>query len=420
MREGIRMLKRLRIQGFKSLIDVEVEFPALTVLFGPNAVGKSNLLDALLVLSRLATERTLGEALSDPVRGYPVESFTFPKKGLPALLEKEQTRLVLEVDVGGREEGLLRYRITVAIHPRSGSLSVVDEYLVRLNKTGLPVGTPTLDVVDGEIRIRRKSKPAHPRTEPIGLNHTQLSDPRFSGLEYQWIERARKELSAFRTYYLDPRVAMRRAAPPKEVTDIGPLGENLAPFLYRLRSSEEYRRHFDQIVRTVRSIIPAVESLTVDLDEKRGTLDIQIVQDGVTFPSRIVSEGTLRVLALAAIAANPWPGSLVAFEEPENGVHPRRLELIARLLGSLAIEQGLQVIVTTHSPLFCQQILAIQREYPEKVTLLACRQENGATQCLPFEPTGPLFEDQEVRATLTSRQEDGWFEGLVLRGLVDG
>jgi AAA15 family ATPase/GTPase len=48
------MLKRLRVQGFKSLADIEFEFPALTVLFGPNASGKSNLLDALLTLSRLA------------------------------------------------------------------------------------------------------------------------------------------------------------------------------------------------------------------------------------------------------------------------------------------------------------------------------------------------------------------------------
>jgi AAA15 family ATPase/GTPase len=58
------MLKRLRVEGFNSLGDVEVEFPALTVLFGSYASGKSNLLDALLVLSRLATERTLANALA--------------------------------------------------------------------------------------------------------------------------------------------------------------------------------------------------------------------------------------------------------------------------------------------------------------------------------------------------------------------
>ncbi|MBU1208087.1 MAG: AAA family ATPase [Proteobacteria bacterium] len=90
------MLKRLRVQGFKSLADIEVEFPALTVLFGPNASGKSNLLDALLILSRIATERTLADSLSGPVRGYPAELFRFPPGGLAnalrALLKEELER----------------------------------------------------------------------------------------------------------------------------------------------------------------------------------------------------------------------------------------------------------------------------------------------------------------------------------------
>ena len=102
------------------------------------------------------------------------------------------------------------------------------------------------------------------------------------------------------------------------------------------------------------------------------------------------------------------------------GVHPRRLELIARLLGSMAITQGQQVIVTTHSPLFCQEILALQREHQEKVTLLIMGQKEGMTFCAPFQPSGPLFENQEIKAALSSQYENGWFEGLVLRGFVDG
>jgi predicted ATPase len=413
------MLKRLRVQGFKSLSDIEVEFPALTVLFGPNASGKSNLLDALLVLSRIATERTLADALSGPVRGYPAELFRFPVGGLASLLEQKKAEFSMEADLETKGKDRLRYNVGVAIEPRSGSLSIVNEYLAPLSKAGGPKGSPVLQVVGNNIHIRRKSKPAHPRTEPIGLNHTQLSDARFSGTEYSWLQKTRNELSAFRSYYLDPRIAMRRSVPPKEVTDIGPLGEDLAPFLYRLWSSDR-KRHFDAVLRALRNIIPSVDSLTVDLDKSRGTLDIQIVQNKVTYSSRIISEGTLRVLALCAIAATPWPGALVAFEEPENGVHPRRLELVAQLLCSLAIEQEQQVIVTTHSPLFCQKILSIQREHPEKVALLVMRQEGGGTGCRPFRTDGPLFENQEVRKALTSQKEDGWFEGLVLRGLVDG
>ncbi len=53
------MLKTLRVRGFKSLDDVTLDFPRLTVLFGPNASGKSNILDAVQALSRFATSRTL-------------------------------------------------------------------------------------------------------------------------------------------------------------------------------------------------------------------------------------------------------------------------------------------------------------------------------------------------------------------------
>jgi predicted ATPase len=412
------MLKRLRVEGFKSLAEVEVEFPALTVLFGPNASGKSNLLDALLVLSRLATERTLADAFSAPVRGYPAECFRFPSGGLAALYEKDRARLAFEADLERKGKERLRYRVAVEIEPRAGSLSVADEYLARMSRSWTSTGAAALEVVGGEIHIRRKSKPARPRTEPLGLGHAQLSDARFSGLEYSWVERARQELSALRSYYLDPRVAMRKSVPPREVTDIGPLGEDLAPFLYRLRSWDN-GRYFEAVKRTLKSVIPSVDSLDVELDDKRGTLDIQIVQDGVPFSSRLISEGTLRVLAICAIAVNPWPGALVAFEEPENGVHPRRLELVANLLGSLAIKQGQQVIVTTHSPRFCQDILALQRDNPDRVALLVTRQDRGLTVCSQFQARGPLFEDQEVRAALTSPKEDGWFEGLVLRGIVD-
>ena len=89
---------------------------------------------------------------------------------------------------------------------------------------------------------------------------------------------------------------------------------------------------------------------------------------------------------------------------------------MAQLLASLAIEQEQQVIVTTHSPLFCQKILSIQRDHPKKVALLVMRQEGGETRCQRF-PQGPLFEDQEVRKALTRQKEDGWFEGLFSGGL---
>jgi len=313
------MLTRIKIRNFKSLRDVEVDLPPMTVLFGPHAAGKSNLLDAVQTISRSGTERTHADALSEPIRGNPVEFFSFPSGGMPDLLSQRSAEFTFEANLKCGKQPY-RYRITIGIEPGSGKLRTADEYLALLTAKGDAKGNPAIERPNDQLSIRRKSKPGAPRQEPLGLNHSMLSDPRLSGVEYQWLVRVREELSGWRTHYLDPRVAMRGAQPPSDVVDIGVLGTHIAPFLYKLQA--EKPKHMAAIQRTLRSIIPSVEHISVDLDKRRGTLDLMIRQDGIDYSSRIVSEGTLRVLALCAIAVNPWKGSLLAFEEPENGVHP--------------------------------------------------------------------------------------------------
>src|SRR5437867_4260350 len=93
------MLKRVKIQGFKSLADVEVHLQPLSVFFGPNASGKSNFLDALQLLSRMTTSNRLKDAFEPPYRGISLESFTFGQKGIESLLMQEKAAFVIEVDV---------------------------------------------------------------------------------------------------------------------------------------------------------------------------------------------------------------------------------------------------------------------------------------------------------------------------------
>ena len=115
------------------------------------------------------------------------------------------------------------------------------------------------------------------------------------------------------------------------------------------------------------------------------------------------------------------PGtSLIAFEEPENGVHPGRLELIADLLSSLAVSQERQVIVTTHSPLLCDAVLKNHQADPENVSLLLAGQERHGTRIVPIDTESPLFKDNEIRQALTGGAEEGLFAGLMMRGLIDG
>jgi predicted ATPase len=417
------MLRSLSVQGFKSLKDVRnLELAQLTVFFGPNASGKSNLLDALLLLSRLATARTLAEAIEEPVRGWPLELFTFPPGGHPELVKQEEARFRLEAHILPRSSGdMFQYACEIAIKPDSGSLTVQDELLARLTSRGKPRGNPVIEKRDGAIFIRRKGKGAHPWKERVGLNHTVLSNRRYSGEGYETIEKARNELSSYRSYYLDPRVAMRTPQPPREVDDIGTSGGNLAPFLYRLRADAP--QVFRAVRRTLCALIPSVEDLVVDMDEKRGIVNIEIRQNGTPFSARVISEGTLRVLALVSVALNPWGGSLVAFEEPENGVHPRRLELITELFRSMALDESerrRQVILTTHSPTFCESIVRLAKAEPGKVKLFRTMRSGSQTIFQEFDTTGPLFESQDIRKALAAPGEDGLFEALMIRGLLDG
>ena len=126
--------------------------------------------------------------------------------------------------------------------------------------------------------------------------------------------------------------------------------------------------------------MPRVEDLSVDLDERRGTVDILVRQDRGGFFLADYLGGNTPSPCLCAIATNPWTKGLMAFEEPENGVHPRRLELIADLLTSLACDQRRQVIVTTHSPLFCNAILKKCPEYPDKIAVLSVRRGPSGTE----------------------------------------
>ena len=409
------MLTQLSVSGFKSLQAVDVRLPRLTVLLGPNASGKSNLLDAIQALSHLGTARTVSDALTEPIRGHAIEAFAFGPGGLPELLGRSSSSFALGACLRIGTDNY-RYRVEVSIHPGSGALTVSNEYLSALNKKGEEKGTPSVERVNDQLRIRRKSKPAHPRHEPVGLNHTILSDPRLGGVEYRAIERCRSELAGWRTYYLDPRVAMRAARPPADVRDIGVLGEDIAPFLYKLQA--ENPKAYASVKRTLRALIPSVEGLSVDLDRRRGTLEILIKQSGVDFSSRIVSEGTLRVLALCAIAANPWSGGLIAFEEPENGVHPRRIELIAKLMVSLASNQGKQVVVTTHSGMFCDAVRRESADDPSRVSLLAVRRDGDATVVDEVADDGPLFTEQVIGDALSSSSDDGNIGRLMSRGFL--
>lgn len=415
------MLSRVWVEGFKSIASVDLALGPLVVLFGPNTAGKSNFLEALLVFSRFATGRTLADALEPPLRGYPVEAYSLPQDGLEGLLAQDQAELRVGGDLlvrGEERSERLRYEVTTRIEPRTGTQELADERLVALNQQWEPKHKPRIERDDSQYTVRQRRGPGAPIHIPTPINHTLLSSLQYTGDRYPDFDRVRAELANWRTYYLDPRVAMREPQPPREVTDIGVRGEWIAPFLYRLKNGHD--RSFRGITRALRHTIPTIESLDVDLDPRRGILDILVRQDGTPYSSRVISEGTLRILALCAIAANPWPGSLVAFEEPENGVHPRRIDVIADLLASMA-ESGRQVVVTTHSPTLVGAMVRKQQQAgADQVRILRCFREGRSTAIEPFDIDVDLYADRDIRDALRGPDDEGLVEAMLLRGWLDG
>ena len=421
------MLKRIKIQGYKSLVDLELNLKPLSVLVGPNASGKSNFLDALQLLSRMSTCHTLEEAFEPPYRGHPLESFTFGEEGIKSLLKKERVSFSIEVDVQlstvviesvnqriqkiketsekdaqnvsnpvsrrslpVREENL-RYRIEIEMLPKLGILRVADEYLAALSADGKPKQNrkPFLERIRNRLHLRMEGQ-AHPLYYERYLDYSILSRSHYPP-HYPHLTAMQQELANWLTFYLEPREQMRLPNPVKAVHDIGPMGEDLAAFLNTLQARK--KRQFKSIVKSLHTMIPSITGIDVSVNEL-GEVELDLREGEKRISARVLSEGTLRILGLLALIGAEEPPTLIGFEEPENGVHPRRIRRIAGFLETRMILEDIQFIVTTHSSLL-PDLIPLE-------SLYVCRKVNGNTEIEPFimMHVGPLWKKSDIEVAL--------------------
>ena len=419
------MIKRIKIEGYKSLKSVEVELKPLTIIFGPNAAGKSNLFDALALLSRIVTERNLREAF-DGHRGSPIEAFFVGNGGLEQLLKQDTAQFRMEVDVelsqvvmdtvekliqdlrrGLSEESKdaapkpriferrLRYSVAIEIQTDTGLLRVMDEQLSALNNDGMEKQSrmPFVGLKDNKFILRMEGQ-SHPSNHDVGLDHTLVSTPLYPP-HYPHITAFREELSRWRFYYLEPKRLMRSDNPLQEVRSLNPTGDNLAAFYNSLRVYKE--KQFDNVNRTLPSLLPRVEKIDIERT-RNGELQLRVFEAGIPFPASLVSEGTLRILGLLAITSALTPATVVGYEEPENGVHPRRLKLIANLLKNTAQATETQFLINTHSP-----------EFPEFFGpgegLINCRKEGPCTTFQDLSGSG-LFRSESIETGFVEEEKE--------------
>ena len=409
------MITQVEVSGYKSLCDVKLTLRPLTVIVGPNASGKSNLFDALRLLSAMATQPDLKTAF-DAHRGIPVEAF-FTERGIQHSLQQSNLKLRITVDVSLSDqavnvtekrirdlrEGLttsgtrhvtepnLRYSLAVEFLPETAVLRVADERLVALNKDGSERKSrnPFFERTGDKLSLRMEGQ-AHPTMHDVGLPYTIVSQPLYAP-HYPHIIAFKEEVARWSFYYFDP-ILMRENTPLKEVRTIGPNGQDLAGYFFNLKARNP--RQFDALSKTLRQVIPAVSGMDVRRTDE-GFVELLIIEDGISYSSRVISEGTLRVLGLLAILSSQEDNTTIGFEEPENGVHPRRIELTTKILSERARSMSQQVLVTTHSPLMAK--------YFENSDLVVAYRDGHRSQFTPFPPKAPMFKPDDIDTALDER-----------------
>ena len=402
------MIKRVKLKGYKSFENFEIYLKPLTVLFGQNNAGKSNFLDALMLLSRTAACRTLQEAFEPPYRGSHLESFSFGPDGVKGLMKKESASFSMEVDVelspvvisrvnrqivemkrsrdnhdeeepGFVKEKNLRYNIKIEILPASGILRVSDECLEAIRRDGKPKASrrPFMEKVGKEIHLRMEGH-SHPIYYDIHLDRSILSTPLYAP-HYPHMVAMQQELWSWNFSSFEPRDRMRMSNPVKEVSHIGFMGEELAPFLNTLKTID--MKQFESMVESLRRFMPSMSGVEVDVNDT-GNVVLHVLDDKKNVPSGVMSEGILRILGLLALWGVKDTPSVIGIEEPENGLDPHRIKIAAELLKNRAVAGKTQVIVTSHSPVLTD---IMPDEY-----LYICRKIDGETIIEPFSNWGPL------------------------------
>lgn len=411
------MLTRLKVSGFKNLVDVDVRFGPFTCVAGANGVGKSNLFDAIRFLSALADRPLIDAALSvrdEGGRTADVRSLFHRIGDMYADEMSFEAEMIVPQeardDLGQKAKAsitFLRYSLVLAYKMDEswlslGSLEIVKEELVHINRSeasryllfphsatqwrkiavlGQRRGGPFISTEgEGENRVIKLHQDGGSRGRPlarlaINLPRTVLSAA--NAAESPTVLVARREMQSWRLLQLEPS-ALRQ---PDEFTasaHLGVDGSHLPATLYRLariqnsqktngKADEEAAGQiYSQVANRLAELIDDVRELWVERDERRELLTLHVRdREQTPHPARALSDGTLRFLALAVLQLDPEDQGLLCLEEPENGIHPERIPAMLKLLQDIVtdVNEALgpdnplrQVIVNTHSPAVVSQI----------------------------------------------------------------
>lgn len=363
---GKRLIHTLKLKNFLSYGSEgeAIDLQPLNVLIGANTSGKSNLIEAISLLKATPTD------LTAPIRqGGGVEEFLWKGGSETPIAEIELTfdhpekSHLLRHSISFTSVGQRLEIVDEAVENEQPLANEKDVYFYYRYQKGNPVvNLLNLDQEDNEEGKRYQRHLKRTNLIPDQSVLSQLRDPELYP-ELTYLGNQFSNIGLYRMWQIgrdsEPRKPHKTDLPEHPILEDA---SNLGVFLNNLQHKLGSR----QIIDHLKEFYGRFEELTVKI--YGGTVQIFIREEGLIqpIPATRLSDGTLRYLFLIALLLDPTPPPLICIEEPEIGLHPDILPIVAELL--IEASKRTQLIVTTHSDALVSAL------HPESV--LVCERDD--------------------------------------------
>lgn len=364
------MLIRVAIRNYRSLADVEVTFEPLTVLIGANASGKSNLIDALALI----TDSLSGE----------LETAVLSRGGREALVwygaQEAAFSLALDYKPDPRRAATT-YEMEVGFGDGDRPVVLSERILLKQARTETRGRRRNaLDVALGRGKVFDEAIEAH--REITGDAHTLLVAALGLFEEQPQVKQMRDFVEGWTFMRVDVD-AIRQPQTYLRTESLSTSASNLALVLHAMMVHRpEALASVNEMLSAVIPGEPRAEPQVVGGKVILGFRSAQFPDQ--TFPSSSVSDGTLRLLAyLTALEIDPHP-SLICIEEPEHGLHPDAVAGLIEILSVQSAERRIQLLLTTHAPEVLDAVPS-----PASIRVVE-KQADGSTRVGPIDEMNDL------------------------------
>ena len=349
------LIKRIGIEGFRRLNDVDIEMRPMMVLIGANGVGKTSFMDALSLLAASA-RGSLHQRLND-------------LGGVANVITRDRlTDIALKAEMEVPNHEPLKYSLHVA--PRGFSYFISQEALTQ-SHAGSVVPFKHVDSLNGTVWYHDPAR--NGLIQPDWAYNSQESALSQLPRMFQQPEDFRRILSSVTQYHV---LDISRLAPVKLPQQLRPTafpgenGEYLASFLYNLRESS-YEK-YEVIEDSLKAVFSGFESLSFP-PVAAGMISVTWKERAFKTPIYMheLSEGTLRFLWLVSLLQSPSLSTITMIDEPEVSMHPELLALLADLMREASIRT--QIVVATHSDRLVRFL------EPREVVVMDLGEDGGAS-----------------------------------------